>query len=73
MMYFAMDLDTAEEFYKRVLYKEAVTEKEKADILVGLIDEGRIQVFGKTDIPHDEFIAELGRCARTLVVRRGKL
>lgn len=52
------------EFYERAIMREAVTEKEKVDILLELHKEGKVQILGSTDLTKAELIEELSKVAR---------
>lgn len=69
MEYFAMDPATAEEFFSRCLYKEAITEPERLKVMRELIAEKKQILAGQTNLSKEEFVKKLSKGANVLVVK----
>lgn len=65
-----MSVDTALEFYKRCMERNATTEKEKVEILTELAQEGRMQSVTATDKTKDEYIADKAKHFKVLKIEK---
>ena len=70
--FYLMSAESAEIYFRRVLEREAVTEKEKIDILQEVELEGLISVSGVTLEEPEEFIEKLGEQANVLHIKPNK-
>lgn len=70
--YYLMTAESAEEFWKRSLEREAVTEKEKLDILAEMKEEGLLIHTGVTDMSQADFTEKLSQIANVHFLRRPK-
>lgn len=61
-----LNADSALEFYDRCLRKEAITQKEKNDILFQMCKEGLIECLGHTTMSKAEVAAELAKIGKVL-------
>lgn len=60
MLYaFQMDVETAQEFYRRCEQYEAETEKERHAILIQMAHEGLIRGVTATERTKEEYVADL--------------
>ncbi len=67
--YYLMSADAAEEFFKRSLHKEAVTEAEKVAILNQMETEGLILARGSTDGTQEELADKVSKIANVIVIK----
>ena len=67
--YYLMTVQAAEEFYKRSLEKEAVTEAEKIAILKDMETEGLIMARGSTTATQEELAKRVSDFANVLVIK----
>jgi|WetSurMetagenome_2_1015567.scaffolds.fasta_scaffold834583_2 hypothetical protein len=72
MQYFMMSVSVAEEFFKRCLEKEAITEKERLQVMQELLAERKLMAQGHTDLTKEEFAKELSRGGKSVLVIKGK-
>jgi len=70
--YFLMTPEVAEKFFDRCLMKEAVTDKERLEVLKGLEAEGQILARGSTPDTQEEFARKLAQHANVLIVKKEK-
>ena len=68
MMAFMMTTEIAEEFWKRVIERNASTEKERADILVEMANEGLMLSVSETNRSKEAYITDLKKEFRVLDV-----
>lgn len=61
-----LNAETAMIFFDRCLQKEAVTEKEKNDVMLGMYKEGLIECLGHTELSKDELAIELSKIGNVL-------
>ncbi len=64
--------DTATEFFDRCLQKEAITEDEKADVMMQMYREGLIQCLGHTTLTKDELAEALAKEVGMRILNIGK-
>lgn len=67
-----LDADSALEFYDRCLRKEAITENEKAEVMMQMYREGLIQCLGHTTMSKDELAEALVKEVGVRVLNIGK-
>lgn len=65
-----MDVETAMEFYKRCMERNATTEPEKVAILTELAQEGRMKSVVGTDKTKEEFINDKSRHFKILYIKK---
>ena len=68
IQYFLMTAEQAEEYFNRVIMKEAVTEKEKVAVLKAMEQEGKVISRGITSDTQEEFVEKLSEQANVFVV-----
>ena len=72
MEYFAMTPELAEEFFNRCLYKEAITEKERLEVMRELIAEKKQILAGQTNLSKDEFVKQLSSKGANVMMVKGR-
>ena len=65
-----LSADAALEFYDRCERKEAITEKERAAVMIQMYREGLIQCLGHTLMSKAEAIEQLAKVANIIQVRK---
>lgn len=55
---FQMDIDTAIEFWERVVKEKANTEEERINILMDLAKQNKLKSISQTNRTHDEIVAD---------------
>lgn len=70
--FFLMTAEEAEEYFRRKIHKEAVTEKEALEILKDMEAEGRILARGSTTDTKEEFAEKLAEFANVMIVSQKK-
>jgi len=72
MDYFMMSAEVAEEFFNRCLMKEAITEKERLDVMKELMAEKKLMMSGRTELSKEEFAKTLANKGANVLVVKGK-
>jgi len=67
--FFMMTPEVAEKFFERCLYKEAITEPERMEILRAMEVEGLILARGSLAGTKDDLVKEIAKHANVLVVK----
>lgn len=67
-----LNADSAMEFFDRCLRKEAITEEEKAEVMLQMYREGLIECMGHTTMTRDELAAALSKEIGARVLNIGK-
>jgi hypothetical protein len=55
---FQMSVDTALEFWERVVARNAQTEEERQDILIELVQEGKVDAVSKTNRSKEQILKD---------------
>jgi len=61
MILWNMDVDTAIEFYKRCMERNAETEEERVEILTELAEEGRINCVSQTNRTPEQVAEDMSK------------
>ena len=67
-----LDADSAMTFFDRCLQKEAITEDEKAEVMMQMYREGLIECMGHTTLTKDELAEALAKEIGIRVLKIGK-
>lgn len=67
-----LNAETAMEFFDRCLRKEAITEDEKAEVMMEMYREGLIECLGHTTMTKDELADALSKEVGARVLNIGK-
>ncbi len=67
-----LDSESALEFFDRCLKKEAITENEKADVMMQMYREGLIQCLGHTTMTKDELAEALVKETGLTILKVGR-
>lgn len=67
-----LDGDTALMFFDRCMMKEAITEEEKTEVLMGMYHEGLVQCLGHTTMTKDELAEALEKEIGLRILNIGK-
>lgn len=59
MMSFMLNIDSAQEFFRRVDEQNANTEEDRAKILYEMAEEGRVMSVTQTNRTEEEYVADL--------------
>ena len=67
-----LDAESAMVFFDRCLQKEAITEDEKADVMMQMYREGLIECLGHTTLTKDELAEALAKELDIRILKIGK-
>lgn len=72
LKFWVLTPETAEKFFETSLYKEAVTEKEKQEILDDMEKDGEVITSGTTADTKEEFAKKLSEYANVMIIKKDK-
>lgn len=70
LKFYVLTPETAEEFYETAIMKEAVTEKERVEILENMEKDGDILTSGVTPDSKEDFVKKLSEYARVFTISK---
>lgn len=72
LKFYVLTPETAEKFFETTLMKEAVTEKERVEILENMEKTGEVITSGVTSDTKEEFAKKLSEYANVMIVKKEK-